>query len=198
MHSAPDSDKHDRLNQNIQSTGPRDVIQRLTQAFGKLPQVLAVVLGGSRAAATSDVASTTISTCTRSGKLRRFSRTLVGESAEIDNRFWNPATSGAIHPLARTSILCTVRLSGLRGKSSAFYRVTKLRSGIPPAFGTTSFIPKHYLTREVGIRDCRIVVAWRIRRAQKCVLRKNWPVLRRNPFIVSTPNRSRSEIAVTL
>lgn len=36
---------------------PRDVIQRLTQAFGKLPQVLAVVLGGSRAAATSDVAS---------------------------------------------------------------------------------------------------------------------------------------------
>jgi hypothetical protein len=38
------------MNQNIQPTDARDVIQRLTQAFGKLPQVLAVVLGGSRAA----------------------------------------------------------------------------------------------------------------------------------------------------
>jgi len=45
------------MNQNIQPTDARHVIQRLIQAFGKLPQVLAVVLGGSRAAPTSDVAS---------------------------------------------------------------------------------------------------------------------------------------------
>jgi len=151
------------MNQNIQPPDARDAIQRLTQAFGKLPQVLAVVLGGSRAAATSDVASDyDLYVYTVREVPVDFRRTLLGRARKSTIASGNPATSGAIHPLARASILCTVRLSGLRGKSSAFYRVMKLRSGIPPVFGTTSFTPKHYLTREVGIRDCKIVVAWRI------------------------------------
>jgi len=79
------------MNQNIQPTDARDVIQRLTQAFGKLPQVLAVVLGGSRAAATSDVASDyDLYVYTVREVPVDFRRTLLGESAEIDNRFWEP------------------------------------------------------------------------------------------------------------
>ena len=79
------------MNQNIQPTDTRDVIQRLTQAFGKLPQVLAVVLGGSRAAATSDVASDyDLYVYTVREVPVDFRRTLLGESAEIDNRFWEP------------------------------------------------------------------------------------------------------------
>ena len=79
------------MNQNIQPTDARDVIQRLTQAFGKLPQVLAVVLGGSRAAATSDVASDyDLYVYTVWEVPVDFRRTLLGESAEIDNRFWEP------------------------------------------------------------------------------------------------------------
>lgn len=145
------------MNQNVQPTDAHDVIQRLTQGFGKLPQVLAGVRVRQQQAT---LRPTAISTCTRCGKCRSvFDGHFWGRARKSTIAYGNPATSGAIHPLARTSILCTVRLSGLRGKSSAFYRVTKLRSGIPPVFGTTSFIPKHYLTREVGIRDCRIVVA---------------------------------------
>jgi hypothetical protein len=61
------------------------------QAFGKLPQVLAVVLGGSRAAATSDVASDyDLYVYTVREVPVDFRRTLLGESAEIDNRFWEP------------------------------------------------------------------------------------------------------------
>src|SRR5271169_1392665 len=79
------------MNQNIQPTDTRDVMQRLTQAFGKLPQVLAVVLGGSRAAATSDVASDyDLYVYTVREVPVDFRRTLLGESAEIDNRFWEP------------------------------------------------------------------------------------------------------------
>src|SRR5260221_11427399 len=79
------------MNQNIQPTNARDVIQRLTQAFGKVPQVLAVVIGGSRAAATSDVASDYDLYVYTVRKLPvDFRRTLLGESAEIDNRFWEP------------------------------------------------------------------------------------------------------------
>jgi hypothetical protein len=53
------------MNQNIQPTDARDVIQRLTQAFGKLPQVLAVVIlglkqipGAEGVAVTSDLPAT--------------------------------------------------------------------------------------------------------------------------------------------
>ena len=66
------------MNQNIQPTDARDVIQRLTQAFGKLPQVLAVVLGGSRAAATSDVASDYDLYVHRAGSAGRFSTDTFG------------------------------------------------------------------------------------------------------------------------
>src|SRR5258708_34917885 len=67
------------------------VVRRPKRAFGKLPQVLAVVLGGSRAAATSDVASDyDLYVYTVREVPVDFRRTLLGESAEIDNRFWEP------------------------------------------------------------------------------------------------------------
>jgi hypothetical protein len=124
-----------------------------------------VVLGGSRAAATSDLASDyDLYVYTVREVPVDFRRTLLGESAEIDNRFWEPGDEWS-DPSTGSQIDIMYRSpEWIEGKSSAFYRVTKLRSGIPHVFGTTSFIPKHYLTREVGIRDYRIVVALRIRK----------------------------------
>ena len=73
----------------MQSTDSRDLIQRLTQAFGNLPQVLAVVLAGSRAAATSDLGSDFDLYVYAVHEVPvEFRRTLLGEGAEIDNRFW--------------------------------------------------------------------------------------------------------------
>src|SRR5260370_2446725 len=79
------------MNQRVQPPDARDYRERLTQVFGKQPQVIAVVLGGSRAAATSDVASDyDLYVYTVREVPVDFRRTLLGESAEIDNRFWEP------------------------------------------------------------------------------------------------------------
>jgi predicted nucleotidyltransferase len=141
------------MNQNIQPTDARDVIQHLTQAFGKLPQVLAVVLGGSRAAATSDVASDyDLYVYTVWEVPVDFRRTLLGESAEIDNRFWEPGDEWS-DPSTGTHIDIMYRSpEWIEGQIE---RILWRHEAIPPVFGTT-------LTRDVGIRDCRIVVAWRI------------------------------------
>jgi len=145
---------------------------------------LAVVLGGSRARRpTSDVASDydLYVYTVREVAGRFFDGHLWGRARKSTNRFWDPATSGAIHPLARhIDIMYRSALSGLRGKSSAFYRVTSF-VGIPLLLVQRRSIPKHYLTREVwyqGLQNrCRVAYPEGLRSA---VLRKNWPVLRRN------------------
>jgi predicted nucleotidyltransferase len=128
------------MNQNIQPTDARDVIQRLTQAFGKLPQVLAVVLGGSRAAATSDVASDyDLYVYTVREVPVDFRRTLLGESAEIDNRFWepgdewsDPSTGTHIDIMYRSPVWVKVQIERIFA-SRSFARVYQL------FLGTTSF-----------------------------------------------------------
>lgn len=57
--------------------------------FGELPQVVAVVLAGSRSATTSDLESDfDLYLYTLRDVPVEFRRALKGESAEIDNRFW--------------------------------------------------------------------------------------------------------------
>jgi len=67
------------------------VAQRLAQQFGELPQVVAVVLAGSRGAGASDGQSDfDLYVYTLRDIAVDFRRALLGEGAEIDNRFWEP------------------------------------------------------------------------------------------------------------
>ena len=75
----------------ILSDSAPPIVQRLTRTFGELPQVMAVVLSGSRGAATSDLESDfDLYVYTLRDVPVEFRRGLMGASAEIDNRFWEP------------------------------------------------------------------------------------------------------------
>ncbi|MGA2739071.1 MAG: hypothetical protein ABSG65_16655 [Bryobacteraceae bacterium] len=111
------------------------IIQRLAQRFGELPQVTAVV---------------------------QFRRTCLSESAEIDNRFWEPEMSGGIPLPARTSISCIDAPNGLKINSTAVWYGRRLPLGIQRAFGTAFCILKYSSTREVGIAGYRTVPEFRI------------------------------------
>ena len=69
----------------------RLIVRRLAQRFGELPQVVAVVLAGSRGAGVSDLESDfDLYVYTMDEVAVEFRRALLGEAAEIDNRFWEP------------------------------------------------------------------------------------------------------------
>jgi len=171
--------------------GPRDVIQRLTQAFGKLPQVLAVVLGVRVAAATSDVAI----------RLRSPTCITVREVPSIfDGHLWGRARKSTIasgtrrrverYPFAGAHIDIMYRSpEWIEGQIEAhLYQRHEASLGYTTMFLVqTSFIPKHYLTREVGIRDCRIVPAWRIPKGSEVRYGERTGPCSAKPFIVSTP-----------
>jgi catechol 2,3-dioxygenase-like lactoylglutathione lyase family enzyme/predicted nucleotidyltransferase len=170
------------MNQNIQPTDARDVIQRLTQAFGKLPQVLAVVLGGSRAAATSDVASDyDLYVYTVWEVPVDFRRTLLGESAEIDNRFWEPGDEWS-DPSTGTHIDIMYRSpEWIEGQ------IERILSRHEASLGYTTCFWYNIVHSEAlldprgwyqGLQNRgRVAYPEGLRRA---VLMKNWPVLRRN------------------
>src|SRR5258706_15375439 len=170
------------MNQNIQPMDTRDVIQRLTQAFGKLPQVLAVVLGGSRAAATSDAASDyDLYVYTVREVPVDFRRTLLGESAEIDNRFWEPGDEWS-DPSTGTHIDIMYRSpEWIEGQ------IERILSRHEASLGYTTCFWYNVVHSEAlldprgwyqGLQNrCRVAYPEGLRRA---VLMKNWPVLRRN------------------
>src|SRR5450755_407877 len=67
------------------------VAGRLAQAFGAFPQVLAVALAGSRAAGAHDSFSDLDLYVYATREVPSDERRkLLGEGAEIDNRFWEP------------------------------------------------------------------------------------------------------------
>jgi predicted nucleotidyltransferase len=66
-------------------------LERVVQRFGELPQVAAVVLAGSRGGGTSDPESDFDIYVYASAEVPvEFRRALLGDGAEIDNRFWEP------------------------------------------------------------------------------------------------------------
>lgn len=69
----------------------RQYILRLGQRFAELPYVVAVVLAGSRGGGTSDPDSDFDIYVYASAEVPvEFRRALLGDGAEIDNRFWEP------------------------------------------------------------------------------------------------------------
>ena len=166
----------------MQPTDARDLMQHLTQAFGNLPQVLAVILAGSRAAATSDLGSDFDLYVYAVHEVPvEFRRTLLGEGAEIDNRFWepgdewtDPSTGMQIDIMYRSPAWIEGQLDRVLSRHEAalgystcfWYNVVHSEA---------LFDPRGWY-QELQSRG-RVAYPEELRRA---VLMKNWPVLRRN------------------
>src|ERR1700741_4408842 len=87
----PQSDMTDALKKELMPQGALQIAQRLAQQFGELPQVVAVVLAGSRGAGASEGQSDfDLYVYTLRDIAVDFRRALLGAGAEIDNRFWGP------------------------------------------------------------------------------------------------------------
>jgi catechol 2,3-dioxygenase-like lactoylglutathione lyase family enzyme/predicted nucleotidyltransferase len=159
-----------------------DLIQRLTQAFGNLPQVLAVVLAGSRAAATSDLASDfdLYVYAVRDVPLE-FRRALLGEGAEVDNRFWepgdewsDPSTGAQIDIMYRSPEWIEAQLNRVLLRHEAalgyttcfWYNVIYSEAIIDPRGWYQQLQNRGRVAYPEGLR--------------RAVVMRNWPVLRRN------------------
>jgi len=67
------------------------IVQLFAQRLGELPQVVAVVFAGSHAAGANDLESDfDLYVYTLRDVPVEFRRALMGDAAEIDNRFWEP------------------------------------------------------------------------------------------------------------
>jgi catechol 2,3-dioxygenase-like lactoylglutathione lyase family enzyme len=158
------------------------VVQRLTQALGELPQVVAVVLAGSRGAATCDLESDfDLYVYTLRGVSLEFRRALMGESAEIDNRFWEPgdewtesSTGTQIDIMYRSPEWIEGQLDRVlvRQEASVGYTTCFWHNVV---HSEALFDPRGWY-RQLQDR-ARVPYPEGLRRA---VVMKNWPILRRN------------------
>ena len=166
----------------MQPKDARDHIQRLTQAFGHLPQVLAVVLAGSRAVAKSDLSSDfdlyVYAVCEVPIEFRR---TLLGENAEIDNRFWepgdewsDPSTGTQIDIMYRSPEWIEEQLNRVLSRHEAALGYTTC-FWYNVVHSEALFDPRSWY-QELQNRG-RVAYPERLRHA---IVMKNWPVLRRN------------------
>src|SRR5208283_5466353 len=81
----------DIINDESPATAATPIVQGLALRFGELPQVVAVAIAGSREAGANDEASDfDLYIYTMRDVAVEFRRDLMGGTAEIDNRFWEP------------------------------------------------------------------------------------------------------------
>jgi catechol 2,3-dioxygenase-like lactoylglutathione lyase family enzyme/predicted nucleotidyltransferase len=74
-----------------ENPGVNDVVRRVAESLGELPQVVAVAIGGSRAAGSQDAGSDVDLYVYTLGEVSvAFRRELGGPGAEIANGFWEP------------------------------------------------------------------------------------------------------------
>ena len=166
----------------MQPKDARGRIQRLTQAFGHLPQVLAVVLAGSRAVAKSDLSSDfdlyVYAVCEVPIEFRR---TLLGENAEIDNHFWepgdewsDPSTGAQIDIMYRSPEWIEEQLNRVLSRHEAALGYTTC-FWYNVVHSEALFDPRSWY-QELQNRG-RVAYPEGLRHA---IVMKNWPVLRRN------------------
>ena len=157
-------------------------VQRLAQRFGELPQVLAVVLAGSRGAGANDLESDfDLYVYTLSDVDVQFRRTLMGEAAEIDNRFWepgdewsDPSTGARLDIMYRSPEWIEDRLdrSLVRHEAAIGYSTCFWYNVL---HSEALFDPRGWYRR---LQDrARAPYPDGLRRA---IVAKNWPILRRN------------------
>jgi predicted nucleotidyltransferase len=160
----------------------RQLLIRVAQRFAELPQVVAVVLAGSRGAATSDTKSDfDLYVYARQEVPVEFRRALLGESAELDNRFWEPGDEGT-DPATGTQLDIMYRVPEwivdqiervlVRHEASIGYTTCFWYNVL---HSETLLDPQGWY-RELQNR-ARAPYPDGLRRA---IVRKNWPILRRN------------------
>jgi predicted nucleotidyltransferase len=160
----------------------RPMVQRFAQCFGELSQVVAVALAGSRGAGAHDTESDfDLYVYTSIDVDVRFRRALMGEAAEIDNRFWETGdecsdTSTGVHLdiMYRSPEWIEEQLDRLliRQEAAIGYSTCFWYSVI---HSEALFDPRGWY-RQLQDR-ARVPYPEGLRRA---VVAKNWPILRRN------------------
>ena len=158
------------------------IVQRLTRAFGELPQVVAVALAGSRGTATSDLESDfDLYVYTLRDVPVEFRRGLMDESAEINNRFWEPGDEWT-EPSTGTQIDIMYRSpEWIEGQLERVLVRQEAALGYTTCFwynvnhSEALFDPRGWY-RQLQDR-ARVPYPEGLRRA---VVKKNWPILRRN------------------
>jgi predicted nucleotidyltransferase len=158
------------------------ILQRLVQRFSELPQVVAVVLAGSRAAGADDAESDyDLYVYTLGEVAMEFRRALLGQAAEIDNRFWEPGDEW-FEPSTGTQLDIMYRASEwvedqldrvLVRQEAAIGYTTCLWYNV--VHSDALFDPRGWYS-QLQVR-ARIPYPEELRRA---VVKKNWPILRRN------------------
>jgi predicted nucleotidyltransferase len=158
------------------------MVERVAQRFGELPQVVAVALAGSRGAGTHDPGSDfDLYVYSIADVDTDFRRTLLGDAAEIDNRFWEPGDE-CFDPLTGEHL-------DIMYRSPAWIedQLDRVLVRHAAAIGYTTcfwcsilhsealFDPRGWY-RQLRER-ARVPYPEGLRRA---VVAKNWPILRRN------------------
>lgn len=158
------------------------MVRRLAQRFGELPQVVAVAQAGSRCAGISDLDSDfDLYVYTVDAVAVEFRRALLGEGAEIDNRFWEPGDEWS-EPATGTQL--DIMYRSPEWIEDQLDRVLVRQES---AIGyTTCFW--HNVVHSEALCDPRGWYRWLQNRAsvsypeglRRAVVKKNWPILRRN------------------
>jgi catechol 2,3-dioxygenase-like lactoylglutathione lyase family enzyme/predicted nucleotidyltransferase len=172
----------DTFNEELMPPGAWQIVQRLAQQFAELPQVVAVVLAGSRGAGASDQESDfDLYVYTLRDVPVEFRRSLLGEGAEIDNRFWEsgdewcePSTHTRLDIMYRSPgwiedqlDRVLVRHEAAIGYSTCFwYNIIHSEALLDPRGWYHQLQNRAHVSYPDGLR--------------RAVVKKNWPILRRN------------------
>jgi predicted nucleotidyltransferase len=160
----------------------RLIVRRLAQRFGELPQVVAVVLAGSRGAGVSDLESDfDLYVYTMDEVAVEFRRALLGEAAEIDNRFWEPGDEWS------EPATCTQLDIMYRSPEWIEDQLDRVLVRQESAIGYTTCFWYNIVHSE-ALCDPRGWYRWLQSRVsvpypeglRRGVVKKNWPILRRN------------------
>jgi catechol 2,3-dioxygenase-like lactoylglutathione lyase family enzyme/predicted nucleotidyltransferase len=172
----------DTSQEELMPPGAWQIVQRLAQQFAELPQVVAVVLAGSRAVGASDQESDfDLYVYTLRDVPVEFRRSLLGEGAEIDNRFWEPGDEWC-EPSTHTRLdimyrspgwiedqldRVLVRHEAAIGYSTCFwYNIIHSEALLDPRSWYHQLQNCAHVSYPEGLR--------------RAVVKKNWPILRRN------------------
>ncbi|MBZ5654122.1 MAG: DUF4037 domain-containing protein [Acidobacteriia bacterium] len=167
---------------DLMESKSRPYLQHLAQRFAEFPSVVAVVLAGSHGGGTSDLESDFDIYVYASAEVPvEFRRDLLGDDAEIDNRFWEPgdeavdASSGLrLDIMYRSPTWIEDQLDRILVRHEAAISYTTcfwfnvLHS--EPLFDRGGWFQQLQKRANIAYPD-------ELRRA---VIAKNWPILRRN------------------
>jgi hypothetical protein len=172
----------DRRNKVSMPADGWQLVQRLVQRFGELPQVVAVALGGSRGADTDDEESDFDLYIYTLGEIPvEFRQSLLGAGAEVDNRFWEPGDEWS-EPSTRTRLdimyrslewiedqldRVLVRQEAAIGYSTCFwYNIIHSQALFDPRAWYHQLQNRAQVSYPEGLR--------------RSIVKKNWPILRNN------------------